>query len=332
MYRFAYPWFLLLLSVIPVMIWFYIKRNQTRKAAATLKYSNIGIVKKIKTSPMKRWRHLLFVFRVLAVSLMIVVMARPQSGQKESEILTEGIDIILAMDTSTSMLAEDFKPHNRLEAAKMVAADFIKGRQNDRIGLVIFAGQSFTQCPLTLDYGILLRFMEEIKTGMIEDGTAIGMALGNCVKRLKDSKAKSKVVILLTDGQNNRGELDPVTAARLAKAFNVRIYTIGAGKRGDALYPVQHPVLGKRYQRVPVQIDEELLQNIATITGGQYFRATDKESLEKIYAEIGEMEKTKIEVKEYTRYQELFFPFLIAALILLLLEIILAHTKFRKIP
>ena len=332
MFRFAYPYLLLLLAIIPVMIYWYIRRHRRKKAAATLRYSNLGIVKKVKSTPMKQLRHSLFVFRIVAIALLILAFARPQSGQKEADVQTEGVDIILSMDISSSMLAEDFKPKNRLEAAKVVAADFIRGRQNDRIGLVVFAAQSFTQCPLTLDYGIVLRFLEEISVGMIDDGTAIGMAIGNCVNRLKDSKAESKVVILLTDGRNNRGELDPVTAARVAQAFDVRIYTIGAGKRGEALYPYNDPIMGKRYRRMPVQIDEELLKQVADITGGQYFRATDKTSLEQIYAEIGEMEKTKIEVKEYTRYSELFLPYLLAAVIFLLLEILLANTKFRKIP
>lgn len=332
MFRFADPHFLLLLAVIPAMVYWYIRNHSQKNSAATLRYSNIGIVQKVKSTPMKQLRHSLFVFRLLAIALMIIAFARPQSGQKESEVQTEGVDIILAMDISSSMLAEDFKPKNRLEAAKVVAADFIRGRKNDRIGLVVFAAQSFTQCPLTLDYGIVLRFLEEVQTGMIDDGTAIGMAIGNCVNRLKDSQAKSKVVILLTDGRNNRGELDPITAARVAEAFHIRIYTIGAGKRGEALYPVDDPIFGRRYQRIPVQIDEDLLKQVADITGGLYFRATDKTSLEQIYAEIGEMEKTKIEVKEYTRYSELFLPYLLTALLLLLLEIVLANTKFRKIP
>ena len=332
MFRFANPEFLVLLLIIPGMIYWYIRHSRIRKGTATLRYSNLGVVKKTKTSPLKRYRHVLFVFRTLAVALIIIAIARPQSGQSESEVHTEGIDIILAMDISSSMLAEDFKPKNRLGAAKEVASDFIQGRTNDRIGLVVFASQSFTQCPLTLDYGILLHFLQDIKVGMIDDGTAIGMALGNCVNRLKNSKAKSKVVILLTDGQNNRGELDPQTAAKVAKAFDIRIYTIGAGKRGEALYPVDDPVWGKRYVKMPVQIDEKLLKDVANITGGKYFRATDRTSLEQIYAEIGELEKTKIEVKEYTRYKELFFPYVIAALGLVLLEIVLANTAFRKIP
>jgi len=330
MFRFANPEFLVLFAIIPVLIFWYIKRN--RQVSATLRYSNLGIIKTVKKSPVKRYRHVLFVLRLLVISLVIVGFARPQSGRHEEKVTTEGIDIILAMDISSSMLAEDFKPKNRIEAAKTVAAEFIKGRQNDRIGLVVFAGQSFTQCPLTLDYGILLRFLQEVHIGMIEDGTAIGMAIGNCVNRLRDSKAKSKVVILLTDGRNNRGELDPLTAAKVAKTFDVRIYTIGAGKKGDALYPVEDPIFGKRYVRMPVEIDENLLTQIASITGGKYFRATDRSSLEKIYSDIGKLEKTKIEIKEYTRYKELFSKYLLLALSLLLVEIVLANTKFRKIP
>ncbi len=332
MFRFANPEFLILLLVIPGMIYWHLRRSRIRKGTATLRYSNIGVVKKTKISPLKRYRHVLLVLRTLAVALIVIAIARPQSGQSESEVHTEGIDIVLAMDISSSMLAEDFKPKNRISAAKEVAADFIQGRANDRIGLVVFASQSFTQCPLTLDYGLLLQFLKDIEIGMIADGTAIGMALGNCVNRLKQSKAKSKVIILLTDGRNNRGELDPQTAAKVAKAFDIRIYTIGAGKRGEALYPVDDPVWGKRYVKMPVQIDEKLLKDVANITGGKYFRATDRTSLEQIYAEIGKLEKTKIEVKEYTRYKELFFSYVIAALVLLLLEIVLANTVFRKIP
>jgi Ca-activated chloride channel family protein len=330
MFRFANPEFLFLLIVVPILVYWYIKRH--RHSSATIRYSNLNIIKNIKSTRSKVARHSLFVLRILALMALIIAFARPQSGQTEQKVTTEGIDILLAMDVSTSMLAEDFKPKNRLEAAKVVAADFIKGRQNDRIGLVVFAGQSFTQCPLTLDYGVLLRFMEEIESGMIEDGTAIGMAIATCVNRLRDSTAESKVVILLTDGQNNRGELDPATAAKVAEAFNIRIYTIGAGKKGDALYPVDDPIFGRRYVPMKVEIDEELLQRVAQVTGGRYFRATDRTSLERIYDEIGELEKTKIEVTEYTRYKELFVNLLYAAFGLVLLEILLANTLFRKIP
>ena len=239
---------------------------------------------------------------------------------------------MLALDISSSMMAEDFKPKNRLEVAKLVAQDFVKGRTSDRIGMVVFAGESYTQCPLTLDYGVLLNFIRDVKIGLVEDGTAIGMSIANAVNRLRDSKSKSKVIILLTDGRNNSGELHPLSAAQIAKALDVKIYTIGAGSKGTALYPIVDPVFGKRYQRLPVEIDEDLLQKIASMTGGKYFRAIDKSSLEKIFDEIGQLEKTKIEVKEYTRYRELFSIFLSLGLILFGLEMLLSNTKFKKIP
>jgi Ca-activated chloride channel family protein len=267
-----------------------------------------------------------------ALALLIVCFARPQSSHDEQEITTEGVDIVIALDISSSMLAEDFRPNNRLEAAKIVARDFISGRTNDRIGMVVFAAKSFTQCPLTLDYGILLSFIEEIKSGMIEDGTAVGMAIANATNRLRDSKAKSKIVILLTDGQNNRGQLDPVTAAKVAGAFDIRIYTIGVGKRGNAMYPVDDPIFGRRYVSMPVEIDEETLQEIAAITDGSYYRATDKESLDAIFEEIDTLEKTKIEITHNVRYGELFPVYLFFALGCVLVEVILSNTKLRKIP
>lgn len=331
MFRFANPEFLALLVIIPIMIFWYMKKY--RKASGTLRFSNVGIIKNISKTPSQKYRHVLFLLRLVVIALLIVGFARPQSSSKEEQIITEGIDIILAMDVSSSMLAEDLARHqNRLDVAKEVAEEFIRGRTNDRIGMVVFSGKSFTQCPLTLDYGILLSFLKEIKIGMIEDGTAIGMAIANCVNRLRTSKAKSKVVILLTDGRNNRGELDPITAARLAKALNIRIYTIGAGGKGEALYPIEDPFLGKRYVPMKVDIDEEVLTKIANITGGRYFRATDKTSLQNIYREIGEMEKTKIEVKQFTRYHELFVNLVLLALGVLVVEIVLANTRFRKIP
>ncbi len=331
MLRFANPEFLGLLVLLPLLVYWYLKKNPKR--GGTLTYSNLRLVKNVKKHTSKRnYRHLIFLLRLVALALLIVCFARPQAGHTEEEILTEGVDIVLALDISSSMLAEDFKPNNRLEAAKLVAADFIGGRTNDRIGMVVFAAKSFTQCPLTLDYGILLNFIEEIEIGMIEDGTAIGMAIANAASRLRDSKAKSKVVILLTDGQNNRGQLDPLTAAKVAKAFGIRIYAIGVGKRGDALFPVDDPIWGKRYVRMPVKIDEKILKEIAQITGGSYFRATDKESLEKIFEEIDGLEKTKIEVKEFTRYSEMFVPYLFIALGVVVAEVTLANTKFRKIP
>lgn len=331
MTRFTNPEFLGLLLIIPLMVFWYLKKRKS--SGGTVRFSNLGVLKSVGRSWRYSLRHLVFVCRILAVIFLIIALARPQSGTTEEEVIAEGIDIILSLDISTSMLAEDFKPRNRLQAAKVVAEKFIKGRQNDRIGLIIFAAKSFTQCPLTLDYGILINFLREVDTDLIEeDGTAIGMAIANCVNRLRDSKAKSKVVILLTDGRNNRGQLDPITAARIAQTMDVRIYTIGAGKRGEALYPVDDPIFGKRYVRLPVEIDEDILKEIAKITGGKYFRATDRLSLEKIYDEIGQMEKTKIEVKEFTRYKELYVLYLLLAALFLLIEIILANTVFRKIP
>ncbi|MFQ5603047.1 MAG: VWA domain-containing protein [bacterium] len=331
MFRFANPEFLVLFVFIPILVFWYLRKNRNR--GGTLRYSNLSVINRIdKISNKKRYRHLIFVLRIFAISLLIICFARPQSGSTEEEVITEGIDIVLAMDISSSMLAEDFKPNNRLEAAKVVATDFIRGRQNDRIGMVVFAAKSFTQCPLTMDYGILMNFIEEVEIGLIEDGTAIGMAIANAAMRLRDSKAKSKVVILLTDGQNNRGELDPITAAKVAAAFNIRIYAVGVGKRGEALYPVDDPIFGKRYVRMPVQIDEKMLKQVAKITNARYFRATDKESLDQIFKEIDELEKTKIEVKQFTRFKELFTNYLFLALAVIVLEVVLTNTKFRKIP
>jgi len=303
-----------------------------RKREGTVRYSNLSIFKKIRASRKQKLRHGLFILRLLVIVLVITAMSRPRSSFVEQEIETEGIDIILALDVSSSMKAEDFKPSNRLEAAKTVAREFINGRTNDRIGMVVFSGRSFTQAPLTLDYGILLSFLNDIHIGMIEDGTAIGMAIATCVNRLRDSKAKSKVVILLTDGVNNRGELDPITASYAAQALDVKIYTIGMGKQGQALYPVDDPIRGRRYVPMEVKIDEKTLTQIADNTGGKYFRATNEKKLEEIFAEIGELEKTKIEVKEFNRYSELFMWLVIPALTLLMIEILLTNTYFRKIP
>jgi Ca-activated chloride channel family protein len=290
-------------------------------------------MKKVGKTTKQQVRHGLFVLRLLFLALLIFAFSRPQSGSKMRETTTEGIDIIMALDVSSSMLAEDFKPKNRLEAAKKVAEEFIQGRQNDRIGMVIFAAESFTQCPLTLDYGVLLTLLQETKVADQEwDGTAIGMGIINAVNRLRDSKAKSKVIILLTDGVNNRGEVDPVTASKIAAALKIKIYTIGAGTQGTALYPVDDPLFGRRFVPMPVEIDEEILKKIAGNTGGLYFRATNTEKLSEIYREIGELEKTKIEVKEFTRYDEYFKYFLGTGLLLFIVELILANTYFRKLP
>lgn len=327
--RFVDPYFLLLLLLIPFLVFWYIRGRKGR--GGTLRFSYLGFAKEVHRSSAERARHILFILRMVMLCLLILAFARPQSGIKGEEVITQGVDIILAMDISSSMLAEDIKP-NRVEAAKEVASAFVKGRQNDRIGMVVFAGEAYTQCPLTIDYGIILGFLDEIHVGMIEDGTAIGMGLATAVNRLRNSEAKSKVIILLTDGENNRGEIDPVTAAQAAQAFDVRIYAIGAGTRGTAMYPVDDPFFGKRYVPMQVNIDEESLTKIADMTGGQYFRATDRKQLESIYQEIDEMEKTKISVNEYTRYSELFFYLVGIAGVLFLGEVGLAHTRFRKIP
>lgn len=327
--RFADPWFLMLFALLPLLVWLYMRRQKS--GGATLRFSHLGFVKNIQGRRRINARHLLFVLRILALSVLILAFARPQSGIRGEEVITEGLDIVLALDVSTSMLAEDLKP-NRVEAAKLVATDFVKGRANDRIGMVVFAGESYTQCPLTIDYGIVLRFLSELQTGMIEDGTAIGMGLATAVNRLRTSTAKSKVIILLTDGENNSGEIDPITAAQAAQAFGIKIYTIGAGTRGTAMYPQQDPFFGKRYHPVEVKIDEKSLRKIADLTGGSYYRATDTKSLEAIYQVIDELEKTEIQVKEYTRYTELFYYLVALGLFLLLIEVVLSQTRFRKIP
>jgi Ca-activated chloride channel family protein len=329
--NFADPQFLFFLLLLPLLGWHYWRRHQ--RLGGAIRYSNLDLLKNLPKPSNYLSKHLLLGLRLLALALLIVALARPQSGHIEEEVTTEGIDIVLSLDISGSMLAEDFKPKNRIEAAKLVAEQFITGRRSDRIGMVVFSARSFTQCPLTLDYGVLINFLKKVEVGMIkEDGTAIGLGLATAVDRLRNSKAKSKVIILLTDGRNNAGEIDPVTAARVAQAFNVRIYTVGVGTRGEALYPVQDPFFGKRYVRMPVDIDEETLTKIAAIADGAYFRATDRQSLEKIFAQIDQLEKTKIEVKQFTRYRELFTGWLAAAMGLIFVEIVLANTKFRKIP
>jgi Ca-activated chloride channel family protein len=286
----------------------------------------------LKESARSKETKMLPLFRGLAVLFLVLALARPQSGLKSQEITSEGIDIMLVLDISGSMRAEDFSPQNRLYAAKQVIEEFISERQTDRIGLVVFSRQSFLQCPLTLDYKILNELIEKVDFGMIEDGTAIGLAIANAVDHLQMGKGKSKIIILLTDGINNSGEIDPITTARVAQAMNMKIYTIGAGKPGKALYPVEDPIFGKRYVYLPNELDEKALQGIANITGGQYFRAKDEEGLSQIYKEISQMEKTKIKVKEYVEYNELFSNFALFGFILVLGEIFLHNTRYRRIP
>lgn len=326
--QFANPTYLYLLLILAPLIAWYIIRMSKMQASFKLASTNAfsGKSRGFKTY----LRHLPFALRMIALALLIIVIARPQAVDSWEESETQGIDIVLALDVSSSMLAQDLQP-NRLEAVKKVAAEFITDRKNDNIGLVIFAGESFTQCPMTTDHKVLLNLLNGIDFGLIEDGTAIGLGLANAVNRLKDSESKSKVVILLTDGSNNRGQIAPLTAADLAQSYGIRVYTIGAGTKGMALTPMPTP-FGMRLQNVQVDIDEKTLTEIASLTGGKYFRAEDNESLSNIYNEIDELEKYLINVQNVTRKQELFLPFALLALGLILLELILRRTWLRNIP
>lgn len=315
------------LVLIPMVAYYVFLQAKSR---VEFRYSNVASSEGAEANIKAKLIHLPFVLRMLAVSLLIVVLARPQSTSSWQDVTTEGIDIVMAIDISGSMQAEDFKP-NRLEAAKKVAKTFIGNRPNDRLGLVIFAGESFTQCPLTTDHSVILNLFNDVKSGMLEDGTAIGMGLATSVKRLKDSEAISKVVILLTDGDNNSGSIAPATAAEIAKEFGVRVYTIGVGTRGMAPFPVVDPFGRTRYQDMEVKINEELLTRIAQMTDGKYFRATDNESLEAVYKEIDELERSKIDVTEYRKRKEEFLPFAMAALLLLACEVLLKQTVLRSI-
>lgn len=324
---FGQPWFCLLFLVIPFLI--YWKFHQGKKQVAALRISSTRGLNNSRS-----WKnmvqHFPFVFRLLAISCIIVALARPQIKYDETQTEGEGIDIILCIDVSGSMTAQDFQP-NRMEAAKKVAMDFVDHRPNDRIGVVIFAGESFTQCPLTTDHYVLKSQIAQIRNGLLEDGTAIGSGLATSVDRLRNSKSKSKVVILLTDGINNGGLIDPSTALEIAKAFHVKVYTIGVGTDGYAPTPISTP-MGIVMQNQKVSIDEKLLENIASQTGGKYFRATDNNSLEKIYNDINRLEKSKVEVTTFHRYTEKFYAFVLAAMALLLIELILRYTLFKKFP
>ncbi|MDD5087226.1 MAG: VWA domain-containing protein [bacterium] len=325
---FAYPHLFWLLLILPLMVYVHFWRETQR--LSDFRYPTISRMRGLNRTWRVRLRHLPFFLRLAATALLIVALARPQMFDKEVKRNVEGIDIILGIDTSTSMAAEDLKP-NRIEAAKQVAVDFVEGRLTDRIGIVPFAAQSFTQCPLTTDYSVVVSLLEDLHMGMVEDGTAIGMALATALNRLRESEAKSKVVILLTDGQNNRGEIDPVTAAQAAQALGIRVYTVGVGTRGEAPYPVE-TVFGKRYQNVPVNIDEDMLQEIARLSGGKYFRATNNRALRDIYSEIDRLERTRVSVEEYRRVAEMFGPWLLAALLLIMLDVLSAATIVRKVP
>ncbi|MCK4630668.1 MAG: VWA domain-containing protein [Bacteroidales bacterium] len=325
---FLNPGFLyLLFLLIPAIAW-YVLKNKTNQAG--MKISALEDLISVPHTYKHYLQHIIFGFRVLAVALLIIALARPQSVDKWEDISTEGIDIVMSLDISSSMLARDFKP-DRLEASKELATEFISGRSDDRMGLVVFSGESFTQCPLTTDHAVVINMMRDIQTGMIEDGTAIGMGLATAINRLKDSKAKSKVIILMTDGVNNMGEIAPVTAAEIAQSFNIRVYTIGVGSRGMAPYPVQTPY-GRQYRNMEVEIDEEVLKDIAEITNGKYFRATDNDQLKQIYQEIDKLEKSKIDVKEFRKKSEEYLLFIIIAGVLLFIEVLVRNTLLKGLP
>ena len=329
----ANPYFLLLLLLlIPYVLWYVLRSHDsepTLQVSSTLAFRHAP----------RTWKQMLihapFLLRCLAYVMIVIVLCRPQTSNSWSDRTIEGIDIMLCMDISTSMLAEDLRP-NRIEAAKKVASEFIAGRPNDNIGLTIFAGESFTQCPMTTDHAVLLNLFNNVscvvvQRGMMEDGTAIGMGLANAISRLKDSKAKSKVIILLTDGSNNAGDISPLTAAEIAKSFGIRVYTIGVGTNGQARYPMT--VAGHtQYVNIPVEIDTKTLASIAGTTNGEFYRATDNSKLREVYQEIDKLEKTKMNVKEYSKRYEAFLPFALAACLLLLLELLLRETILKKIP
>lgn len=327
---FSHPWMFLLLLFIPLMVVYYVLKGKKQKPE--LRVSTAAFLKQKKSSLLSRMVHLPIVLRCLAWAAFVVAIARPQTKLAWQDMNAEGIDIVLAMDLSPSMLARDFKP-NRLESAKQVAEEFIDGRPGDRMGLVVFSGEAFTQCPLTVDHSILKNLLHEVEPNFLPDGTAIGMGLSTSVNRLRKSKAKSKVVILITDGENNAGAVSPLTAAEIAQMYGVRVYTIGVGSKGMAYSPAYRYPNGEfAFDYVQVRIDEELLEKIATMTGGQYFRATNNKALQEIYKKIDTLEKTRFDVTEFRKMREEFWPFALLGLILLLVEWFIRNTLLRSIP
>jgi len=322
------PQFLFLLIIVPLaIIWYWYKDLRSNPE---LKFSNITGFKTGKKNYKVIFRHSLFLFRLVAIIFLIIALARPQTRQSWENVSSEGIDIIISLDISGSMLAEDFKP-NRLEAAKKIATEFVTKRKSDRMGLVVFSGEAFTQCPLTTDHDVLKNLFADVQHGIIEDGTAIGMGLATAVNRLKESESMSKVIILLTDGVNNQGSIPPLTASEIAREFGIRVYTVGMGTKGEAPMPIKTP-FGVQYQYQQVEIDEETLEQIAENTGGKYYRATSNNSLREVYQEIDLLEKSKIEVIEYRKKNEAFLPLAVMAGLLFLLEFLLRNTVFKSIP
>ena len=327
-FRFEDPWFLILFLIIPYLVW-------KRKEQHTISYSSLEILQNIRAIQVGFLSTIPLFLRLFAITLFIIALARPQEGYKRTEILSMGVDIIMALDTSGSMQALDFikneKRDTRLAMVKDVVSKFIENRTNDRMGMVVFGSEAYTQCPLTLDQNILQSFLSKLDIGMAGDSTAIGSAIGIAVKRLKDLKSDSKLIILLTDGRNNAGNLAPLQAAQTAKAFGIKIHTIGVGTRGKAPFLV-NSIFGQRYVYQEVDIDEVTLKEISKITGGQYFRATDLESLKLIYKKIDQMEKSEVKIFDHSEYTELFHYFLIPAILILFLEVTLSNTLFRRLP
>ena len=327
---FAHPWVLAFLALVPMMIAWYVWRY--RKQNPALQFSNISLFRGARKTFRQQTRPVLYILRIVVVAALVVALARPQSKMNRQEMKVEGIDIVLAMDVSGSMLAEDFKP-NRLEAAKKVASDFIAGRRHDRMGLVVFSGEAFTQVPLTIDHNVLQTQLKGLKSGVLKDGTALGDGLATAINRIKDSEAKSKVIILLTDGINNQGAVDPQSAAEIAALYNIRLYTIGVGTQGLAPYPFRDPFGHVHYQNVPVELDEHLLTSMAQATDdGHYFRATNKKSLQQIFSQIDEMEKSKIDVTQYAQTKDEYAVWLLLAAFALLAEILLSLLYYRTTP
>lgn len=329
MTRFAYPWIVLALALVPLLVYL---RFRWGARVPSLRYSDVGALARLPRSLWARLSWLPFALRVAAITLLLVALARPQRGATGEEIRAEGVDIMLVIDVSSSMLAEDFRPNNRLHVAKEVVSDFIKRRDNDRLGMTVFARHAITKTPLTLDHDILLTHLDDVAIGAIADGTAIGNAIASSVNRLKDSDAESRIMILLTDGENTAGEIDPVTAAQLAKTFGIRVYAVGVGRGGLVPYPFRDPLYGTVYREVEIPIDEEGLEEIATITGAQFFRARDAESLKAVYEEIDALETTEIEQIQYVRYTELAPYFMLAALAFLAAETLLSRTRLARFP
>jgi Ca-activated chloride channel family protein len=329
MFRFAHPAVLLLLIGMIPILYFGLRRGSRERSMA---YSSVDLIDAagLRASWWKRYGRL--TLRSLVLVLIVVGLARPQTGRSESTIETEGVDIVLLIDTSSSMQAEDFRPKNRLYVAKEVVKEFISKRKNDRIGLVVFSADAITQCPLTLDYAVLQDLVDHVDFGMLQDGTAIGVALATACNRLKDSRAKSKVVVLLTDGRNNAGMVAPITAAEVAKTLGIKVYTIGVGTSGPVPVPVDNPLFGRRTVSMEMKLDEDTLKKIASLTDGEYFHATDTEQLEKIYEKIDALEKTKIETKTYASYTDKFQWMIVPALVLLFVQIGLAESWLREIP